>query len=192
MTSIVTILTEGFADWETALLNAAARSYYGVTTRYATPGGAPVTSAGGLRVTPDLALERLDPGQYDALVVCGGSAWAQPDAPDLGGVLGAARQADKVIGLICDGTVAAARTGLLDRIAHTSNGVGHLDGTGYAGAGHYVDVPYAVTDGKVITAAGTAPVSFMVAVFEALGLGGDDLKFYAGLYGAEHAAKKQP
>ena len=37
MTRIVTILTEGFADWETALLNAVARSYYKVETNYATP-----------------------------------------------------------------------------------------------------------------------------------------------------------
>ena len=29
MTLIVTILTDGYADWETALLNAAARQYVG-------------------------------------------------------------------------------------------------------------------------------------------------------------------
>lgn len=36
MTTILTILTEGFADWETALLNAGARQYYGITTLFAT------------------------------------------------------------------------------------------------------------------------------------------------------------
>ena len=55
MTRILTILTEGFADWETSLLNAAARSFYGVETQYATPGGRPVTSSGGMVVTPGLA-----------------------------------------------------------------------------------------------------------------------------------------
>ena len=39
MTTIVTVLTDGFADWETALLNAAARSYYGIETLFAAPGG---------------------------------------------------------------------------------------------------------------------------------------------------------
>ena len=43
MTKIVTILTEGFADWETSLLNAVAHAYYKVETMYATPGGRPVT-----------------------------------------------------------------------------------------------------------------------------------------------------
>ncbi len=32
MAKIVTILTEGFADWETGLLNGAARSFYGIET----------------------------------------------------------------------------------------------------------------------------------------------------------------
>ena len=37
MTRIVTVLTEGFADWETSLLNAVAHSFYGGQTLYATP-----------------------------------------------------------------------------------------------------------------------------------------------------------
>lgn len=52
MTTIVTILTEGFADWETTLLNAVAHAFYKLETKYATPDGKPVTSAGGLRITP--------------------------------------------------------------------------------------------------------------------------------------------
>lgn len=73
MTTIVTILTEGYADWETALLNAVARSFYGVETLFASPGGLPVTSSGGLKVTPDLAIEAIDVGNIDALVVNGGA-----------------------------------------------------------------------------------------------------------------------
>lgn len=34
MTTLVTILTPGFADWETALLNAGARDYYQLDTRF--------------------------------------------------------------------------------------------------------------------------------------------------------------
>ena len=71
MTTIVTILTEGYADWETALLNAAARSYFQIDTRFATPDGKPVTSSGGLKVTPDMAVDDIDVGAIDALVVNG-------------------------------------------------------------------------------------------------------------------------
>src|SRR5690606_21429274 len=112
----------------------AARGYYDVATLFAAPGGRTVTSAGGMKVTPGIALEDVDLDAIDAVIVCGGTAWQRPGAPDIGPLLRAARARDKVIGAICDGTVAAARTGVLDTVRHTSNGAGYLDGTGYAGA----------------------------------------------------------
>ena len=188
MTTIVTILTEGYADWETALLNAAARSYFNIDTRYATPGGKPVTSSGGLKVTPDLAVEDIDVGTIDALVVNGGTAWSRPDAPDIGRVLIAARDAGKTVAGICDGTLALAKAGLLDGVAHTSNSTDNLTPTGYRGAAHYCDQPDAVVAGRIVTAPGTAPVSFMGGVLETLGLRDDNLNYYLGMYGAEHKA----
>ena len=188
MTTIVTVLTQGYADWETAMLNAVARSFYGVETRFATPGGVPVTSSGGLKVTPDLAVEDIDVTAIDALVINGGSAWSQPDAPDIGKVLVAARNAGKTVAGICDATLALAKAGLLDEIAHTSNSAENLPSTGYRGARHYQDLPAAVVAGKIVTAAGTAPVSFMAGVMETLGLKDGNLDYYLGLHAAEHGA----
>lgn len=185
MTTILTILTEGFADWETTLLNAVAHSFYKVETEYATPGGKPVTSAGNMTVTPHLALEAVEVAGYDAIIVCGGTIWQSPDAPDMGPLLNAAKAEGKLIGLICDGTVAGARAGLLDTIRHTSNGDGYLDFTGYAGKALYRDTPAAVTDGRVVTAGGTSPVSFMAAVMDGLGLADENLDYYVGMYAAQ-------
>ena len=42
MTRIVTILTDNFSDWETALINSTCRGYYGFDTLFASPNGAPV------------------------------------------------------------------------------------------------------------------------------------------------------
>lgn len=186
MTMILTILTDGFADAETAPLNAAARSYYGATTRYATPGGQPVTSAGGMTVAADVALEDVDLDTFDALIICGGTAWQQPGAPDISRVAQAARQRGKLIGAICDATVALARTGILDDVRHTSNGDGYLAGTGYGGAELYQDVMHAVSDNGVVTAPATAPISFMAEVMRALGLADANLDFYLGMLAAEH------
>lgn len=186
MTTIVTILTPGYADWETALLNAVARSFYGVETRFATPGGKPVTSAGGLKVTPDLAVEDIDVAAIDALVVNGGVAWSLPDAPDIGKVLMAARDAGKTVAGICDGTLALAKAGLLDGVSHTSNSAENLPPTGYRGVSHYQDQPSAVVAGKIVTAPGTAPVSFMAGVMETLGLRDGNLDYYLGMHAAEH------
>jgi putative intracellular protease/amidase len=191
MTKIVTILTEGFADWETGLLNGVARGFYGAQTHFAAPGGMPVTSTGGMKVRPDIALEDVDVDGLDALVVCGGEAWQRPGAPHLTTLLAAAHAKGKVIGAICDGTVAAARTGLLDRVAHTSNGAGYLDQTGYKGKRLYRDVPHAVADRKVVTAAATAPVSFMAEIMREIGLGDGQLDFYLGLHAAEHGSRAE-
>lgn len=185
MTTIVTILTEGFADWETTLLNAAARAFYKVETHFASPDGKPVTSAGGMRVMPDLAIEDIDVAAYDAILVNGGAAWQAPGAPDLAPQLKAAKAQGRLIGLICDGTVAGARAGLLDEVRHTSNGKGYLDFTGYKGTALYRDTAAAVTDGRIVTAAGTSPVSFMAAVMEGLGLADDNLQYYLGLHAAQ-------
>lgn len=188
MTTLLTVLTPGFADWETALLNAGARDYYRLETRFATPGGEPVTSAGGLKVLPDMAVEEIDIGAVDAVLVNGGRIWSSPDAPDLSALLNTAHAAGKTVGGICDGVMALARAGLLDATRHTANGPESLPSTGYGGAAHYVGTPRAVLDRRIVTAPGTAPVSFMSAVFDSLGLRTGDLDFYLGLYAAEHQA----
>lgn len=188
MTTLVTLLTPGFADWETALLNAGARDYYRLETRFATPGGEPVTSAGGLKVIPHLAIEEIKVDGVDAILVNGGNVWSTPDAPDISEVLRSAHAGGKTVGGICDGVMALARAGLLDNVRHTANGPESLPSTGYRGAAHYVGSPRAVLDRRIVTAPGTAPVSFMGAVFESLGLRTGDLDFYLGLYAAEHEA----
>ncbi|RYE53495.1 MAG: glutamine amidotransferase, partial [Hyphomicrobiales bacterium] len=178
MTTIVTILTPGYADWETALLNAAARSYYNVKTLFASPDGQEIVSSGGLRVTPDLAVGEIDVNAVDAVVVNGGSIWSTPYAPDISDVLQRARTAGKTVGGICDGTLALARAGLLDDVPHTSNGPESLPDTGYMGVPLYRDQPQAVLADGIVTAPGTAPVTFMGAVMESLGLRNGDLDFY--------------
>jgi putative intracellular protease/amidase len=188
MTRIVTILTQGFADWETTLLNAVARTYYKVETHYATPDGKPVTSSGGMKVTPDLGVSDIVPRDFDAVVVCGGTAWRGPTTPDIAPLLNETKSAGVLLGLICDATWAAAGAGILDDIRHTSNGVGYLDPTGYGGSALYRDTAAAVTDKRVVTAAGTSPVAFMAALMDGLGLSNDDLNYYVGLHAAQFKA----
>lgn len=186
MTRAITILTENFADWETALLNSTARLYYGFYTQFATPDGLPVTSSGGMLVTPQLALEAISLEELDLLMVCGGSHWQSGKAPDLGPLLRAARDKGVVLAGICDGTRVLAQAGVLDTVRHTSNSAGNLLETGYAGAALYQDVPWAVADQRVITAPGTAPVTFTAEVLRALSIDDDNLAAYLAMHGAEH------
>ena len=186
MTSAITILTDNFADWETALLNSTARLYYGFYTRFATPGGQPVTSSGGMLVTPQLALEDISLDELDLLMVCGGSSWQSGKAPDLTALLRAAQAKNIVLAGICDGTRVLAQAGVLDNVRHTSNSAANLLETGYAGAALYQDVPWAVADQRVITAPGTAPVTFTREVLRTLGIHDDNLTAYLAMHGAEH------
>lgn len=191
MTRAITILTENFADWETALINSTARLYYGFYTQFATPGGLPVTSSGGMLVAPQLALEEIVLDELDLLMVCGGSHWQSGKAPDLGPLLRAARDNNTVLAGICDGTRVLAQAGVLDTVRHTSNSADNLLQTGYAGAALYQDVPWAVADQRIVTAPGTAPVSFTREVLRSLGIDDDNLMAYLTMHGAEHGQAGQ-
>ncbi len=189
MTTIINILTDRYADWECALAMAAGRSFYGLNVLTASPGGLPVTSSGGLKVKPDRAVEDLSPADFDLLLVNGGDIWESEDAPDLSTLLFNTHSAGKPIGAICGATLALARAGLLDRTAHTSNSLEFLQQVpAYKGADHYRQTASAVSDDKLVTAAGTAPVTFMREIFQLLGKGGPELDWYIAQHAAEHQA----
>ncbi|WP_312163712.1 DJ-1/PfpI family protein [Phenylobacterium sp.] len=167
---IAFIVIDDFADWEPAHLSAAVRTYFDGSTSFHTPGGKPVTSMGGMTIAPGNAVEDLRPDAYDALVVVGSAAWIGADAPDVSAALQAADEAGKVVGAICAGTLAAGRAGLLDSRRHTSNALDFVqeNASGYRAWDLYVDTPAAVRDGTLVTAAGSAPVTFTVEVLSAL------------------------
>jgi putative intracellular protease/amidase len=192
MTTIAAILTDNFADWEFGLLAAAARGYCGIEVITASPDGAAVISMGGLKVTPDIAINEIDLAGVDAIAVIGGAAWDRPEAPDLAELLAIAHDHGKLIGAICGGIRALASSGMLDAIPHTSNDASALAGIPtYRGHAHYVTSPTALKCGRIITAPGLAPVSFMRAMISALGKGGPELEHYAELFGAEFEMRRE-
>lgn len=221
MPKLAVLLTEGFADWEAAPLMAAARAYLGVGVATVTPGGQPVTSMGGLRVTPDLALEHfrqecvtvlhpemrrnkkiehssdsgksgnaleaLTPDEFDGLAIIGGTIWETEAAPDIGPAVRAFRRVDRAIGGICAGTLAIARTGILRGITHTSNSLAFLaQSEHYHGHSSYLDVPFAVRDGHIVTASGLAPVSFAREMLAALGALTPEANDHLARFAEEH------
>lgn len=162
------------ADWEIGYLTAHLRNgrhqrtdeRYDVRLVGVSP--APVTTMGGLRLTPDLTVADLDPAASALLVLPGADTWERPEQQAF---VDAARRflaAGTPVAAICGATYALALGGMLDDRPHTSNDPGYLASSGYAGADHYVAEP-AVVDGDLITASGVAPVHFARAVFERLG-----------------------
>lgn len=181
------VLCEGFADWECALLMAAARTHLGVDIDVATADGARVTSMGGLDVSAHLSIDSLDPAGFDGLVICGGSIWETNEAPDLSATIRAFDRDKRVVAAICGGVNALAASGLLNGIDHTGNSAESLAALPrYHGRPHYRDQPWALRSGHVVTAAGTAPISFAAEILRGLGLGSPELDGFLALYGHEH------
>ncbi|MEV5644010.1 DJ-1/PfpI family protein [Streptomyces flaveolus] len=157
------------ADWETGHATAyLARGGYEVRT--VGPTTAPVTSIGGLRVQPGLALAHLRPEDSSLLILPGADLWDTTD--DLAPFARAARaflDAGVPVAAICGATAGLAREGLLDDRAHTSAVSFYLAATGYAGGARYVEAD-AVTDGGLITAGPTEPVAFAREILGLLGV----------------------
>ncbi|ALU95195.1 MULTISPECIES: DJ-1/PfpI family protein [Streptomyces] len=164
-----------FADWETGYATAHL-TQNGYTVRTVGLSREPVTTMGGLRVQPDLALDELRPQDSALLILTGAAGWETGET--LTPFARAARtflDAGAPVAAICGATAGLAREGLLDDRAHTSAVSFYLAATGYAGGERYVEVD-AVTDpgadgtGRLITAGPTEPVAFAREVFALLGV----------------------
>ncbi|MGW0465341.1 DJ-1/PfpI family protein [Streptomyces sp. NPDC003027] len=162
------------ADWEPGHATAwLARAGHEIRT--VGPSTEPVTTIGGMRIVPDLALEELRPEDSALLILPGGDLWDSGD--DLAPFAAAARRfldAGVPVAAICGATAGLAREGLLDDRAHTSAVSFYLAATGYQGGALYVDAD-AVTDkgadgaGDLITAGPTEPVAFAREVLGRMG-----------------------
>ncbi|AWL87093.1 thiamine biosynthesis protein ThiJ [Streptomyces sp. TSRI0445] len=164
-----------FADWETGYATAHL-TQNGYTVRTVGLSREPVTTMGGLRVQPDLALDELRPQDSALLILTGAAGWDTGET--LAPFARAARtflDAEVPVAAICGATAGLAREGLLDDRAHTSAVSFYLAATGYAGGERYVEVD-AVTDpgadgtGRLVTAGPTEPVAFAREVFALLGV----------------------
>jgi putative intracellular protease/amidase len=167
--SIAVLLVEGFADWEVGPILPAARHYFGAEIVTASLDGNPVRSIGGLKVQPEKRLADLKPTAAQIWILPGSDFWAKGPRAGLSEALQARGRARKPIAAICGATLALGHAGLLDHTAHTSNSLEFLKENlpAYRGQKHYRD-SFCVSDNNLITAPGSAPVSFAVEVLRVL------------------------
>jgi transcriptional regulator GlxA family with amidase domain len=128
-----------------------------------------VTTTGGIRIQPDLALSEISPAASSMLILPGGEQWERGCN---GAAIEKARQfiaSGVPVAAIGAATLALARASLLDNRYHTSNTREYLADCGYRGRNLYRDAP-AVTDQGVITASGVAPIDFACEIFKTLNL----------------------
>ncbi len=163
------------ADWEASYAIAginspatpAAAGRYQVRTVGITH--APVTTMGGVRILPELALEELDPADSALFVLPGGTRWDAGELTEVMPTVARFVAARAPIAAICGATSGLARAGFLDRVRHTSNAAVYLQATGYAGASLYQEASV-VEDGGIITAGATGALEFAAQIFRRLDL----------------------
>ncbi|KKB78759.1 hypothetical protein VW35_09640 [Devosia soli] len=187
MHPIMVILTESYSDWEIAALTGAGRAFFNADITFCSPTGGALRSAAGLPIV-DTARFQLQQG--GVVVVTGGPALEGGSAPDIGEALRQSLANGAVVAGICGGTIALARAGLLDDVAHTSNGPGYLEqhAPGYAGRSCYVDQSPALRDVNIITAPAPSPASFAYEVLVATGLDPEAARQIPDMLAQEHRA----
>jgi putative intracellular protease/amidase len=119
----------------------------------------PVTTAGGLRIIPDVTLDGLSPADSAMLILPGADTWLAGGNVALAEKARDFLDAGTPVAAICGATVGLAAVGVLDDRDHTSDAPEFLAATGYGGGDRYVH-DLAVTDGDLVTASGIAPVEF--------------------------------
>lgn len=133
-----------------------------------------ITTAGGVRMLPDLTLDQLMPGDSAMLILPGGDAW---DKGENGEAVEKAKMflaAGIPVAAICGATAGLARAGILDTRQHTSNAAEYLAATGYKGGALYQEADV-VNDQKVITASAMKSLEFAREIFRQLDLYEDRL-----------------
>jgi putative intracellular protease/amidase len=165
MPIVTALFHNGVADWEPGVVLPLLHATFGFDVRVATPDGRGVESIGGVRVEGDTSFDTVDYAGTDLLLVIGSDSWAKDADAALEAKLRARVASGRPLAAICGGTLPLARAGLLDGRAHTSNALDFLKthAPAYRGEDDYQDVPHAVTEGSVVTAPGTAPLSFACA-----------------------------
>lgn len=129
----------------------------------------PVTTMGGLTIMPDIQVDECSIKSADALILPGGNTWTEAIHMPILKIAEMCLKEGIVVGAICGATFGLAQAGLLDSRWHTSNDLDYLKMIcrSYTGEEYY-KVESAVTDGKLITASGVAPLEFSVHVLKAL------------------------
>ncbi|MFD1147322.1 DJ-1/PfpI family protein [Saccharothrix hoggarensis] len=130
----------------------------------------PVTSIGGLRITPDLALADIEPADSAMLILPGADKWVTGGNAVFAAAARRWLDAGVPVAAICGATIGLAAEGLLNDRPHGGNAVEQLMSVPqYTGAAHFSS-ERAVRAGGLITAGATSALEFAREIFTELDL----------------------
>ncbi|XFO67165.1 putative protease YdeA [Sporomusa silvacetica DSM 10669] len=180
MKNVYILVFNGMADWEPAIALCEIRRRGKLPVVSVGFSKEPITTMGGLKVTPDITLSKMNFEQALLVILPGGEMW-QKKNPDFSEYFNKIESLERLlinfhkkgvpIAAICGATITMARAGLLKGIKHTSNAPDFLDKfvPDYGNKSDYV-ADFAVRDGNIITASGGGSVEFARRIIELLGI----------------------
>lgn len=175
--TILFVILQQYADWEAAYITSAitmlGQGQYDIKTVSTSKDY--VQSIGGFKVLPDYDIASV-PNDYEALILIGGMTWRSENAQQVKTLVMDCYQKGKVLGGICDASAFLGTVGVLNEVTHTSNDLDDLKqwaGSIYTGETKYI-AKQAVSDRKIITANGTAPMEFAKEILTALNVASEE------------------
>lgn len=166
------LIFNGMADWEPALALCEIRKKGNIEVRTVGFTEDVVVSMGGLRIIPDITLNRQTGEQTALFIIPGGEMWEKENLPFFEEHMVNLKSKGVRLAAICGAVIPLAKAGLLKNTRHTSNCKGYIDTLipGYAGMEKHVDNTLAVTDNGIITASGAGFVEFAREIITLLGI----------------------
>ncbi len=166
---------DGFADWEPAHAFCQIKKSGKHEVRTVGFSGQHVISMAGLKISPDVTIENVDPADTAFFMLPGGDMWEKKSNERIEALLRRLHDENVLIGAICAATLEIARTGLTRGIRHTSNAKQYVKSLvpGYCDDAYYVD-ELAVCDRNIITASGLGSLEFAREVMRRLKIYSDN------------------
>lgn len=166
MKQAIFVMMDQYTDWEGAHLSSQLNQMTDWTVKTAS-NQPEVTSIGGWTTRVDYQISELNP-EMTLLVLIGGNAW-QHDDPRLTALIQQCLQRKVIVGAICGAVDYLARNGLLTGYRHTGNAQFSWQSFPKYQNPTDFELQQVVVDRQLVTANGTAALSFTSAVLKASG-----------------------
>ncbi len=131
----------------------------------------PITTMGGITITPDKDIADVDFKDNDLLILPGADTWMDEKNQKILNIAAEVINKKVIVAAICGATMALAQKGLLNNRKHTSNDKDYLKMVcpNYSGTDYYVNAPVVVDD-NLITASSFGSLDFSYEVFKRTGV----------------------
>lgn len=162
MNTVLILLSENFADWETAYICPELNKLENYEIKTVSLSKAPVATMGGLKVIPDYNIDNIPEGlDIKLLIIPGGLNWSDKEYIKYCDIIEYCLDNNILTAAICDSVTFLADNGFLDKRRHTGNTVEYLkkNAPGYNGENNYVESQSLIFE-NLITANGSAAVEF--------------------------------